>query len=217
MKNFSSKKINIAKYLNIKNDSISNIILKLKPENSRIYHFEKIENDNIKNKRDYLSPDIRKIHKIKVQKRILNDVNYVFSKSQNSINNEKFMNTKKYFSTKNINKNFFPTQIKASKIINFQRENIINKNYVKNNFTDDIKKNKFLPKIKSSQFIILKGQKNQSCPIKQIYKLKKEKKINKLDLTMLVPFLDKDDLENKINEYIIMEKMTNKKKAIFKA
>ena len=217
MKNFSSKKINIAKYLNIKNDSISNIILKLKPENSRIYHFEKIENDNIKNKRDYLSPDIRKIHKIKVQKRILNDVNYVFSKSQNSINNEKFMNTKKYFSTKNINKNFFPTQIKASKIINFQRENIINKNYVKNNFTDDIKKNKFLPKIKSSQFIILKGQKNQSCPIKQIYKLKKEKKINKLDLTMLVPFLHKDVLENKINEYIIMEKMTNKKKAIFKA
>ena len=80
------------------------------------------------------------------------------------------MNTKKYFSTKNINKNFFPTQIKASKIINFQRENIINKNYVKNNFTDDIKKNKFLPKIKSSQFIILKGQKNQSCPIKQTYK-----------------------------------------------
>ena len=53
MKNFSSKKINIAKYLNIKNDSISNIILKLKPENSRIYHFEKIENDNIKNKRAY--------------------------------------------------------------------------------------------------------------------------------------------------------------------
>ena len=110
MKNFSSKKINIAKYLNIKNDSISNIILKLKPENSRIYHFEKIENDNIKNKRDYLSPDIRKIHKIKVQKRILNDVNYVFSKSQNSINNEKFMNTKKYFSTKNINKNFQPIE-----------------------------------------------------------------------------------------------------------
>lgn len=34
---------------------------------------------------------------------------------------------------------------------------------------------------------------------------------------MLVPFLHKDDLENKINEYIIMEKMTNKKKAIFKA
>ena len=215
MKSFSSKKINIEKILNIKNDSMTNIILKIKPENSRIYHFEKIEKDykNIK----HLSTDVRKIKKNTFQNRILNDVNYVFSKSQNSINNEKFMNTKKYFSTKNINKNFFPTQIKASKIINFQRENIINKNYVKNNFTDDIKKNKFLPKIKSSQFIILKGQKNQSCPIKQIYKLKKEKKINKLDLTMLVPFLHKDDLENKINEYIIMEKMTNKKKAIFKA
>lgn len=115
MKNFSSKKINIAKYLNIKNDSISNIILKLKPENSRIYHFEKIENDNIKNKRDYLSPDIRKIHKIKVQKRILNDVNYVFSKSQNSINNEKFMNTKKYFSKKILIKIFFLHKLKHQK------------------------------------------------------------------------------------------------------
>ena len=212
MKSFSSKKINIEKILNIKNDSTTNIILKIKPENSRIYHFEKIEKDykNIK----HLSTDVRKIKKNTFQNRILNDVNYVFSKSQKSINNEKII--KKNITTKNIYKNFFPTQTNISKIKHFKRENIIYRKDTKNIFSDGMEKKRYLPKIKSSQFILLKGENNQTYPLKQIYKLKKENKLNKLDLTSFIPFLNKDDLENKINEYIIMEKMTNKKKAIFK-
>ena len=125
MKNFSSKKINIAKYLNIKNDSISNIILKLKPENSRIYHFEKIEKDYYIKNMERLSPEVRNIKKNKFRKKILNEVNYVFNKSQNSINNEKII--KKNNITKNIYKNVFHTQINTSKIKQLKRENIIKK------------------------------------------------------------------------------------------
>jgi hypothetical protein len=214
MKSFSSKKINIEKILNIKNDSMTNIILKIKPENSRIYHFEKIEKDYYIKNMERLSPEVRNIKKNKFRKKILNEVNYVFNKSQNSINNEKII--KKNNITKNIYKNVFHTQINTSKIKQLKRENIINRKDIKIFLSDGIEKKKYLPKIKSSQFILLKGENNQTYPLKQIYKLKKENTLNKLDLTSFIPFLHKDDLNNKLNDYIIMEKLANKKKTIFK-
>ena len=213
MKSFSSKKFNI-KSLGVKNDSMPNIILKIKPENSRIYHFEKIEKDYYIKNIERLSPDVRNIKKNKFRKKILNEVNYVFNKSQNSINNEKII--KKNNITKNIYKNVFHTQINTSKIKQLKRENIINRKDIKIFLSDGIEKKKYLPKIKSSQFILLKGENNQTYPLKQIYKLKKENTLNKLDLTSFIPFLHKDDLNNKLNDYIIMEKLANKKKTIFK-
>jgi hypothetical protein len=213
MKSFSSKKFNI-KSLGVKNDSMPNIILKIKPENSRIYHFEKIEKDYYIKNMERLSPEVRNIKKNKFRKKILNEVNYVFNKSQNSINNEKII--KKNNITKNIYKNVFHTQINTSKIKQLKRENIINRKDIKIFLSDGIEKKKYLPKIKSSQFILLKGENNQTYPLKQIYKLKKENKLNKLDLTSFIPFLHKDDLNNKLNDYIIMEKLANKKKTIFK-
>ena len=213
MKSFSSKKFNI-KSLGVKNDSMPNIILKIKPENSRIYHFEKIEKDYYIKNMERLSPELRNIKKNKFRKKILNEVNYVFNKSQNSINNEKII--KKNNITKNIYKNVFHTQINTSKIKQLKRENIINKKDIKIFLSDGIEKKKYLPKIKSSQFILLKGENNQTYPLKQIYKLKKENTLNKLDLTSFIPFLHKDDLNNKLNDYIIMEKLANKKKTIFK-
>ena len=213
MKSFSSKKFNI-KSLGVKNDSMPNIILKIKPENSRIYHFEKIEKDYYIKNIERLSPEVRNIKKNKFRKKILNEVNYVFNKSQNSINNEKII--KKNNITKNIYKNVFHTQINTSKIKQLKRENIINRKDIKIFLSDGIEKKKYLPKIKSSQFILLKGENNQTYPLKQIYKLKKENTLNKLDLTSFIPFLHKDDLNNKLNDYIIMEKLANKKKTIFK-
>ena len=213
MKSFSSKKFNI-KSLGVKNDSMPNIILKIKPENSRIYHFEKIEKDYYIKNMERLSPELRNIKKNKFRKKILNEVNYVFNKSQNSINNEKII--KKNIITKNIYKNVFHTQINTSKIKQLKRENIINRKDIKIFLSDGIEKKKYLPKIKSSQFILLKGENNQTSPLKQIYKLKKENTLNKLDLTSFIPFLHKDDLNNKLNDYIIMEKLANKKKTIFK-
>ncbi len=213
MKSFSSKKFNI-KSLGVKNDSMPNIILKIKPENSRIYHFEKIEKDYYIKNMERLSPEVRNIKKNKFRKKILNEVNYVFNKSQNSINNEKII--KKNNITKNIYKNVFHTQINTSKIKQLKRENIINRKDIKIFLSDGIEKKKYLPKIKSSQFILLKGENNQTYPLKQIYKLKKENTLNKLDLTSFIPFLHKDDLNNKLNDYIIMEKLANKKKTIFK-
>lgn len=213
MKSFSSKKFNI-KSLGVKNDSMPNIILKIKPENSRIYHFEKIEKDYYIKNMERLSPELRNIKKNKFRKKILNEVNYVFNKSQNSINNEKII--KKNNITKNIYKNVFHTQINTSKIKQLKRENIINRKDIKIFLSDGIEKKKYLPKIKSSQFILLKGENNQTYPLKQIYKLKKENTLNKLDLTSFIPFLHKDDLNNKLNDYIIMEKLANKKKTIFK-
>ena len=213
MKSFSSKKFNI-KSLGVKNDSMPNIILKIKPENSRIYHFEKIEKDYYIKNMERLSPELRNIKKNKFRKKILNEVNYVFNKSQNSINNEKII--KKNIITKNIYKNVFHTQINTSKMKQLKRENIINRKDIKIFLSDGIEKKKYLPKIKSSQFILLKGENNQTYPLKQIYKLKKENTLNKLDLTSFIPFLHKDDLNNKLNDYIIMEKLANKKKTIFK-
>ena len=201
MKSFSSKKFNI-KSLGVKNDSMPNIILKIKPENSRIYHFEKIEKDYYIKNMERLSPELRNIKKNKFRKKILNEVNYVFNKSQNSINNEKII--KKNNITKNIYKNVFHTQINTSKIKQLKRENIINRKDIKIFLSDGIEKKKYLPKIKSSQFILLKGENNQTYPLKQIYKLKKENTLNKLDLTSFIPFLHKDDLNNKLNDYIIM-------------
>lgn len=217
MKSFSKKNIRIVD--SFKNDLTSNILFQLKDENSRIYNFQTIGRKylkSLKRESESRSQEMKKIIiKNRFRKRILKDVNYVFNESRKTIFNEK-----KYKSSKNIYNDFFPTQLQKPNInkISFKKK-MSEPKITKDNSDEEEYNNENLPKITHNQLIILKGKKNKTYRFKEFHnndKYKNIKNIRKLDLTSFVPYIYKDSISKKLNEFIMMEKVNSSKKSAFK-
>jgi hypothetical protein len=217
MKSFSKKNIRIVD--SFKNDLTSNILFQLKDENSRIYNFQTIGRKylkSLKRENESRSQEMKKIIiKNRFRKRILKDVNYVFNESRKTIFNEK-----KYKSSKNIYNDFFPTQLQKpnNNKISFKKK-MSEPKITKDNSDEEEYNNENLPKITHNQLIILKGKKNKTYRFKEFHnndKYKNIKNIRKLDLTNFVPYIYKDSISKKLNEFIMMEKVNSSKKSAFK-
>lgn len=217
MKSFSKKNIRIVD--SFKNDLTSNILFQLKDENSRIYNFQTIGRKylkSLKRESESRSQEMKKIIiKNRFRKRILKDVNYVFNESRKTIFNEK-----KYKSSKNIYNDFFPTQLQKpnNNKISFKKK-MSEPKITKDNSDEEEYNNENLPKITHNQLIILKGKKNKTYRFKEFHnndKYKNIKNIRKLDLTSFVPYIYKDSISKKLNEFIMMEKVNSSKKSAFK-